>query len=111
MRIEGVPASTGYAEGPLFDLDRPPAAYTSKSSAAEEIAALETAIGKAVSRLSAMIETADGDAAGILEFHIAMLQDHALSAPALASIGSGQAADVAWRAALDAEIAGYDASD
>ena len=27
MRIEGIPASTGYAEGPLFDLDRPPAAY------------------------------------------------------------------------------------
>ncbi|TIW63636.1 MAG: phosphoenolpyruvate--protein phosphotransferase, partial [Mesorhizobium sp.] len=75
----------------------PPAAYTSKSSAAEEIAALETAIGKAVSRLSAMIETADGDAAGILEFHIAMLQDDALSAPAFASIGADQAADVAWR--------------
>ncbi|RWC92720.1 MAG: phosphoenolpyruvate--protein phosphotransferase [Mesorhizobium sp.] len=111
MRIEGIPASAGYAEGPLFDLDRPPAAYTSKSSAAEEIAALETAIGKAVSRLSAMIETADGDAAGILEFHIAMLQDDALSAPAFASIGADQAADVAWRAALDAEIAGYDASD
>ncbi|TGR75221.1 phosphoenolpyruvate--protein phosphotransferase, partial [Mesorhizobium sp. M2D.F.Ca.ET.223.01.1.1] len=31
--------------------------------------------------------------------------------PALASIGSGQPADAAWRAALDSEIAGYEASD
>lgn len=111
MRIDGIPASAGYAEGPLFDLDQPPAAYTSKSSAAEETAALEVAVGKAVSRLTAMVETADGDAAGILEFHIAMLQDDALSGPAFTSIVSGQAADIAWRAALDTEIAGYDASD
>ena len=111
MRIEGVPASAGYAEGPLFDLDRPPAVYTSKSSAAEETAALRAAIGKAVGRLTTMVETADADAAGILEFHIAMLQDDALSGPAFASIGSGQPADIAWRAALNAEIAGYEASD
>jgi len=111
MRIEGVPASTGYAEGPLFDLDRPPAAYMGKASAAEEKAALESAIGKAVSRLSTMIETADGDAADILEFHVAMLEDDALSGPALSHIDEGTAADLAWRWALDAEIAGYEASD
>lgn len=111
MRIEGVPASTGYAEGPLFDLDRPPAAYMGKASAAEEKAALESAIGKAVGRLSTLIETADGDAADILEFHVAMLEDDALSGPALSQIEEGTAADLAWRWTLDAEIAGYEASD
>ncbi|TIT73227.1 MAG: phosphoenolpyruvate--protein phosphotransferase, partial [Mesorhizobium sp.] len=111
MRIEGIPASPGYAEGPLFDLDRPPAAYRSKANAAEEMTALQAAIGKAVSRLTLLVESTDGDAAGILEFHIAMLEDDALSGPAFVSIGSGEPADVAWRAALDAEIAGYDASD
>src|SRR5690349_9416335 len=111
MRIEGVPASAGYAEGPLFDLDQPPAGYEAKAGAAEEKAALEAAIGKAVSRLAALIEAADGEAAGILEFHIAMLEDDALSGPAFAAIGSGQPADAAWRAALDSEIAGYEASD
>ncbi|MDG4882504.1 phosphoenolpyruvate--protein phosphotransferase [Mesorhizobium sp. WSM4884] len=111
MRLEGIPASPGYAEGPLFDLDRPPAGYKSKASAAEEKAALKEAIGKAVSRLTALIETADGEAAGILEFHIAMLEDDALSGPAFAEIGSGEPADLAWRQALDAEIAGYEASD
>ncbi|PBB92009.1 phosphoenolpyruvate--protein phosphotransferase [Mesorhizobium sp. WSM3864] len=111
MRIEGIPASPGYAEGPLFNLDRPPAAYVAKASEAEEKAALKAAIGKAVSRLTSLVETADGDAAGILEFHIAMLEDVALSAPAFAALGSGEPADAAWRQALDAEIAGYEASD
>jgi len=111
MRIEGIPASAGYSEGPLFDLDQPPASYKAKASAAEERAALEAAIGKAVDRLAALVETADGDAAGIIEFHIAMLEDDALSGPAFASIGSGQPADVAWRAALDNEISGYETSD
>ena len=101
MRIKGIPASPGYAEGPVFDLDRSPASYKAKASMMEEKAALEGAIGKAVGRLAALIETADGEAAGILEFHIAMLEDDALSGPAFASIGSGQAADAAWRAALD----------
>ncbi|TGQ81572.1 phosphoenolpyruvate--protein phosphotransferase [Mesorhizobium sp. M8A.F.Ca.ET.208.01.1.1] len=111
MRIEGVPASAGYAEGPLFELDRPAGVYASKASSAEETLSLEAAIGKAVSRLVAMVGTADSDAAGILEFHIAMLEDDALSGPAFASIASGKTADAAWRQALDAEIAGYDASD
>ncbi|RWB90670.1 MAG: phosphoenolpyruvate--protein phosphotransferase [Mesorhizobium sp.] len=111
MRIDGIPASAGYAEGLLFDLDRPPAAYRGKANAAEEKAALEAAIAKAVSQLAAMLETADGDAAGILEFHVAMLEDHSLSDPAFASIGAGQLADAAWNQALDAEIAGYEASE
>ncbi|CDX57331.1 Phosphoenolpyruvate-protein phosphotransferase [Mesorhizobium plurifarium] len=111
MQVEGIPASPGYAEGPLFDLDQPPASYKPKASTEEERAALVNAIGTAVGRLTALVETADGDAAGILEFHIAMLEDDALSGPALAAIGSGQPADAAWRAALDSEIAGYEASD
>ncbi|WFP63217.1 phosphoenolpyruvate--protein phosphotransferase [Mesorhizobium sp. WSM4904] len=111
MRLEGIPASPGYAEGPLFDVDRPPAGYKAKASGAEEKAALKAAIGKAVSRLTSLVEIADGDAAGILEFHIAMLEDNALSGPAFAAIGSGEPADLAWRQALDAEIAGYEASD
>ena len=34
MRVEGIPASPGYAEGQLFDLDQPPASYKVKASAA-----------------------------------------------------------------------------
>ncbi|TPK80719.1 phosphoenolpyruvate--protein phosphotransferase [Mesorhizobium sp. B2-4-18] len=111
MRIEGVPASVGYAEGPLFDLGRPAGVYVSKASSVEERTSLQAAIGKAVNRLVAMVGTAEKDAADILEFHIAMLEDDALSGPAFSSIASGTPADTAWRQALDAEIAGYEASD
>jgi phosphotransferase system enzyme I (PtsI) len=111
MRVKGISASAGYAEGPLFDLDRIAASYVAKATAADEKAALEAAIGIATGHLTALIETANGDAADILEFQIAMLGDDALSSPAFAAIRAGQPADKAWRQALDTEIAGYDASD
>ncbi|MFD1985225.1 phosphoenolpyruvate--protein phosphotransferase [Mesorhizobium newzealandense] len=111
LRLQGISASAGYAEGPLFDLDRIAIAYACKENTADEKAALETAIAIATGRLTALIEKADGDAADILEFQIAMLEDDALSGPAFAEIDAGHPADAAWRQALDAEIAGYDASD
>ncbi|SDA87186.1 phosphoenolpyruvate--protein phosphotransferase [Mesorhizobium qingshengii] len=110
-RLQGISASAGYAEGPLFDLDRTAAHYTVRATAADEKAALEAAIDAATARLAALIETADSAAADILEFQIAMLGDDALGRPAFAAIHAGQPADRAWRQALDAEIAGYDASD
>ena len=111
LRLQGISASAGYAEGPLFDLDRIAIAYACKDNAAEEKAALETAIAMATGRLTGLIEKADGDAADILEFQIAMLEDDALSGPAFAQIDAGHPADAAWRQALDAEIAGYETSD
>lgn len=111
LRLQGISASAGYAEGPLFDLDRVAAPYTGKATVAEEKAALETAIGIATGRLAALIEATEGDAAEILEFQLAMLEDDALTGPAFAAILPGMPADMAWRQALDAEIAGYETSD
>ncbi|RVA29834.1 phosphoenolpyruvate--protein phosphotransferase, partial [Mesorhizobium sp. M7A.F.Ca.CA.004.11.2.1] len=111
LRLQGISASAGYAEGPLFDLDQTVGSYVGKETADDEKAALEAAIGIATGRLTAMIGMAEGDAADILEFQIAMLQDDALSSPAFAAIRTGLPADTAWRQALNAEIAGYDASE
>jgi phosphotransferase system enzyme I (PtsI) len=111
LRLKGISASAGYAEGPLFNLDPVAARYAGKATAAEEEAALDTAIGVATGRLTALIEASEGDAADILEFQLAMLEDDALTGPAFAAIASGQPADTAWRQALDAEIAGYETSD
>ena len=75
-------------------------------------AALEAAIASARrSGSPTLIETADGEAADILEFQLAMLEDDALTGPAFAAIAPGTPADAAWRQALDAEIAGYETSD
>jgi phosphotransferase system enzyme I (PtsI) len=111
LRLQGISASAGYAEGPLFNLESATARYTGKATADEEKAALKAAIASAVDRLAVLTETADDEAAGILEFQIAMLEDDALTGPAFAAIPSGMPADIAWRQALDAEIAGYDTSD
>jgi phosphotransferase system enzyme I (PtsI) len=111
LRLQGISASAGYAEGPLFNLDRGPARYTGKATAGEEKVALDAAIASATDRLATLIETADDEAAGILEFQLAMLEDEALTGPAFAAIPSGMPADMAWRQVLDAEIAGYETSD
>ncbi|MBZ9773643.1 phosphoenolpyruvate--protein phosphotransferase [Mesorhizobium sp. CO1-1-8] len=111
LRLQGISASAGYAEGPLFDLDQTVVSYVGKETADDEKAALETAIAVATGRLTALLEMAEGDAADILEFQIAMLRDDALSSPAFAAIRTGLPADKAWRQALDTEAAGYDASD
>lgn len=110
-RLQGISASAGYAEGPLFDLDQTVVSYVGKETPDDEKAALETAIAIAAGRLAVLIEMAVGDAADILEFQIAMLGDDVLSSPAFAAIRIGLPADKAWRQALDAEIAGYDASE
>jgi phosphotransferase system enzyme I (PtsI) len=111
LKLQGIPASAGYAEGPLFDLDRVAARYIAKGSAADEKTALEAAIAVALAKLATLIAASEGDAADILEFQLTMLEDDALTGPAFAHIAEGTAADLAWRWALDAEIAGYETSD
>ena len=76
-----------------------------------EAAALRSAIAKAAAELAALAGRADDDAAGILGFQIALLEDDALSEPAFAAIAGGVPADAAWRAALDDEIGGYRAGE
>ncbi|MER9846142.1 phosphoenolpyruvate--protein phosphotransferase [Mesorhizobium sp. M0106] len=111
LRLQGISASAGYAEGPLFNLDQAAVRYVRKATAADEKAALEAAISIAAGRLATLMETSDSEAAGILEFQLAMLEDDALTGPAFERIAEGMAADVAWRKALDAEIAGYETSE
>ena len=107
LELTGIPASAGYAEGPWFDLDRPSSRYAAKDSPRAEAEALREALAAATLRLGRLIADLSGEAREVLEFQFAMIEDEALTAPALLSIGEGVTADAAWRAALDAEIAGY----
>ncbi len=111
LELKGIPASAGYAEGPVFDLDSPLARYAVKGSPEAERAALDEAMETASERLAGMMAVAPGEAAEILEFQLAMLEDDALTGPAYAAIAAGQAADAAWTKTLDGEILGYEASD
>ena len=111
VTLSGIAASPGYAEGPLHRIDRRQTVYAPKGSPEAEADALEQAIGQAIASLTTLADHASGDAADMLEFQIAMLSDDALTGPAIAAISEGTHAAAAWSATLDAEIAGYDASD
>ncbi len=78
---------------------------------AQEAAALQAAIEGATAEIAELIKTVQGEVADILEFQVAMLEDDALAEAAYDAISAGTAADQAWRAALDAEIAGYRAAE
>jgi phosphotransferase system enzyme I (PtsI) len=106
-RHRGKPAAPGFAAGPVVALATAVVARRAGGDPAGETAALRAAMSKAAAELSALAAGAADDAAGILGFQIALLEDDALSAPAFGAIEGGAPADVAWREALEDEIAGY----
>jgi len=118
MHLSGVSASAGMAAGTLVQLDagRPELAPTAApgdpaherqrlQQAAEQARA---AIAELTATLSAGLEPV---AADIMEFQLALLEDADFLAPAIEAIDSGAAAEAAWSAMLDAEIADYAAAD
>jgi phosphotransferase system enzyme I (PtsI) len=109
--FRGRTASDGIYAGPLVAVAAPQAGGRKAGSEADECSALTEAIGAAVADIAALMEASEGEAADILGFQIAMLEDDALRDPALAAIAGGDAADTAWAMALDVEIAGYLSSD
>lgn len=111
IHLTGHPASPGLAIGPVAVLTRAVASRTAKGDPVQEAAALKAAIEGAAVELAELIATVRGEAAEILEFQIAMLGDDALAESAYEAVAAGAAADDAWRAALDAEIAGYRAAE
>jgi phosphotransferase system enzyme I (PtsI) len=106
-RHRGRPAAPGFAVGSVVALDTAVAPRRAGGDAGREAAALRSAMAQAAIELADLAAQAADDAAGILGFQIALLEDAALSDPAFAAIAKGTPADIAWRDALDREIAGY----
>lgn len=111
VRLRGRPASPGIAAGPIAVLGRKGTERTAVGDPGQEAVALKKAMAAAAGELSRLAERAPDDAAQILGFQLAILEDEALYGPALMAIAAGEAADCAWRAALDVEIAGYEAAE
>ncbi len=107
----GRPASPGLAAGPLVFLDRPRETRRASGDPVRERADLETAIAGAIEAIRSLAGKAGGDAAEILEFQVAMLEDEALTAPALDRIAMGVDAVSAWMETLAAQISDYEGAD
>src|SRR5262249_1405819 len=92
-------------------LDATRSAYAPSGVAKTEAERLRAALQSASHGVAALMARAEGDGAAILEFQVAMLDDDSLSEGAFAAIDAGTDAAAAWTAALDEQIAGYDAVD
>jgi phosphoenolpyruvate-protein phosphotransferase (PTS system enzyme I) len=111
LRFCGRAASVGFAAGPVAILWNGAQAARGADDPTAETMALRNAIAGATDKLVKLAAHADTDGADILAFQIAMLEDESLFEGALAAIGAGVAADRAWRAALETQIAVYEAAD
>lgn len=107
LRLTGRPASPGFAEGHPFRLpDRQTAQHT-KGSPLEEAQALRKAIAASISHLSDLVTGLESDAAEMIGFQIAMLEDDALAEQAFIDIDAGHSALDAWFNAIEAELQNY----
>ncbi|MCC7281755.1 MAG: phosphoenolpyruvate--protein phosphotransferase [Acetobacteraceae bacterium] len=110
-RFVGRGAAPGLAEGPLFRLRPAGIERVARGDASAEAALLRAALATARDQLAELAAAGSDEAAGILSFQVALLEDPVLAEPALAAIATGEAADLAWKAAMAAEIAGYKAAE
>jgi phosphoenolpyruvate-protein phosphotransferase (PTS system enzyme I) len=112
QRIEGRPAAPGIALAPLVRLAAAKTESRPSRSKAGERRALADAIEDSKADLIVLADkVADAEAEAILSFQIALLEDENLAAPAFSAIADGHAADRAWCAAIDPEIASYEKAD
>lgn len=111
QRYTGLVASSGIAIGPAFRVDRGAIGGRDAGDEIQEAAILRAAIDESVADIVKLMSGAEEDAAAILEFQSAMLEDDALAEPAFDAIRKGVAAEQAWESALDPQIADYAASE
>ncbi|MBX9620151.1 MAG: phosphoenolpyruvate--protein phosphotransferase [Hyphomicrobiales bacterium] len=116
LALKGQCASPGFSAGIVVAAGKRPAPQRAiekggKGDPAAEALALTAAINRAVVELRRLVESASGEAADMLGFQIAMLDDEELTQPARDEIAAGKTAVEAWTRAMDAEIAGYEGSD
>lgn len=107
IHLTGRAASPGLAIGPVTVLAVAVERRRTTGAPAQETAALKAAIEGAAAELAELIEAEQNEAADILEFQVAMLEDDALAEGAFDAISAGTPADHAWRSVLNVEIAGY----
>ncbi|PCJ94732.1 MAG: phosphoenolpyruvate--protein phosphotransferase [Hyphomicrobiales bacterium] len=105
-------ASEGFAQGLIWtSAVSDKSNYVAKGSQDAEEKALHAAITQASEHTVEMISDASGDAADILEFQLAMLEDDTFEVSSHEKMATGALANTAWTTTLDDEIAGYLASD
>jgi len=105
--LKGRTASPGFAQGPLVWVGEAAFAERVAGNSEAETAALRAALATTSEQIMALASATGGDAAEILEFQLALLDDDSLVDPVYAAIAGGAAADIAWAKAMSEQIAEY----
>jgi len=110
LAYRGKTASIGLARGPFVRVDAAPNGKRASGTREDEKLAFRAALDSAGRQIVLLADSADDQAAQILEFQVAFLEDEYFLDPIYAVIHAGAAADTAWSAALDEQIAIYNSA-
>ncbi len=110
LAYRGRTASIGFAHGPFVRVDGATSSGRVAAAPPDEEAALRAALVSAGQQIAKLAEAVGGDAAQILEFQVALLEDDDFLDPIFAAIVEGAPAHTAWSSALEAQIADYNAA-
>ena len=110
LSFRGRTASIGFARGPLIRIGAGENSERAAGKPQDETLALREAIQSAAEQIAELAAAVGGEAAQILEFQVALLEDEDFLDPIFASLGEGAPADKAWSSALDEQIADYNSA-
>jgi phosphoenolpyruvate-protein phosphotransferase (PTS system enzyme I) len=110
LAYRGRTASIGFARGPFVRISAGENSERVAGKPEDEVLALREAIEAASEQIAEVAAAAGGEAAQILEFQVALLEDEDFLDPIFASLSDGTAADKVWSSALDEQIADYNSA-
>ena len=110
LSFRGRTASIGFARGPFIRINAGENNERVAGKVEDEASAFSEAIQSAAEQIAELAAAAGGEAAQILEFQVALLEDEDFMEPIFTDIGDGHAADEAWSSALDEQIADYNSA-
>lgn len=106
----GRTASIGFAHGPFVRICVVPSGARVAGAAGDEEQALRAALLSASQQIARLAGTAGSEAAQILEFQVAFLDDENFLDPIFANVVHGMAADAAWTSAIEEQITDYNSA-
>jgi phosphoenolpyruvate-protein phosphotransferase (PTS system enzyme I) len=110
LAYRGRTASIGFAQGQFVRVNAGASGKRAAGSALEEAEAFRNAAHAASGQIAEVAAAAGGEAAQILEFQVALLEDEEFLDPVFALIDDGVAADAAFSRVIDEQIADYNSA-
>jgi phosphotransferase system enzyme I (PtsI) len=107
LAYRGRTASIGFAHGQFVRVNAGASGKRAAGSPLEEAEAFRGAVHAASRQIAEVAAAAGGEAAQILEFQVALLEDGEFLDPVFAAIDDGVAADAAFLSVIDEQIAHY----